>query len=262
MNGFVKTRFEIGETSVTVAAHQRHVGAAVDAVLEAREEIRRQISRDNFFLTTFDPYDLEDASASVVERMCEASRAAGVGPMAAVAGAVAQAAVEAMVSRGCGHCWVDNGGDIALRLESPVTVEVFSGPGSDAHYGFQVDPSDGIQGICSSSGTMGHSISLGGCDVCTILASTAMLADAYATAIGNRVRSARDLESCFEPFRACDGFIGGLVVFEGDVAICGEVPDIIEVEHDHEGITAHSRMSSRRFLGNEALVHFPQGVRD
>jgi ApbE superfamily uncharacterized protein (UPF0280 family) len=262
MNGFVKSRFEIGETAVTVAAHQRYVGAAVDAILGARRDIRRQISADSFFLTTFEPYDLKDASASLVERMCEASRAAGVGPMATVAGAVAQAAVEAMVARGCEHCWVDNGGDIALMLSSPVTVEIFSDPDSETHYGFEADPADGIRGICSSSGVLGHSISLGGCDVCTVLACSATLADAYATAIGNRVRSAQDLESCFDPFRASDGFIGGLAVSGGDVAICGEVPEIIEVEHDHDGITAHSRMSSREFLGDGALVRFPQGVRD
>ena len=260
MNEFVKTRFEIGETAVTVAAGKRYIAAAVDGILRARDEIGRCVSADDFFLTTFEPYEASGASGSVVARMSEASRTAGVGPMAAVAGAVAQAAVDSMAAEGCGHCWVDNGGDIALRLSSSVTVEVFTGPDHDVHYGFVVDPADGIGGICSSSGTVGHSISLGCCDVCTVLADSAPLADALATAIGNRVRSARDLDSCFEPFRTSAGFIGALVVLGDDVALCGAVPDIVEVEHNHGGITAHSRMSSWEFLGSGAQVHDRLGV--
>ncbi|UCE91758.1 MAG: UPF0280 family protein [Methanobacteriota archaeon] len=260
MNGFVKTRFEIGETAVTVAAHRRYVGAAVDGILRAREEIRRQISADGFFLTTFEPYELRRPASAVVECMCEASRAADVGPMATVAGAIADAATDSMTREGCGHCWVDNGGDIALSLSSPVTVDIFTGPEHGARFGLEVGPDDGIGGICSSSGTMGHSISLGGCDVCTVLADSAPLADAYATAIGNGVRDRRDIDSCFDPFRASAGFIGGIVVSGGEVAVCGAVPDIVEVEHDHCGITAHSRMSSGRFLGDDLHVSARRGV--
>ncbi len=252
MTRFVKTRFEVGETAVTVAADERYVDAAVSGIVDAREEIRRRISKDRFFLTTFEPYDLDDEIDGVVRGMCDAARAAGVGPMATVAGAIAQAAVEAMAERGCDHCWVDNGGDIALLLSSPVTVEVFGGPGSDAAYGFEVGPEDRVRGICSSSGAMGHSISLGQCDVSTVLADSATLADAYATAIGNGVRTARDLETCFDGFSASPGFIGGLAALAGEVAICGDFPDIVEVAHSPQSVTAHSSMSSSRYLGDPA----------
>lgn len=254
MTRFVKTRFEIGETAVTVAADERYADAAVRGIVGAREEIRRQISRDSFFLTTFEPYDLDDAADGVVRDMCDAARAAGVGPMATVAGAIAQAGVDAMAERGCDHCWVDNGGDIALLLSSPVTVELFSGPGSDATYGFEVGPADRVQGICSSSGAIGHSISLGQCALSTVLADSATLADAYATAIGNGVTGARDLEKCFDGFSASPGFIGGLVAFADEVAICGSFPDIVEVVHDPRGLTAHSTMSSSRYLGDPTAL--------
>ena len=252
MTRFVRTRFEVGETAVTVGAEEAYIDAGISGIMRAREAVRRQISEDQFFLTTFEPYCPDGAADGTVKAMCEAAEAAGVGPMATVAGAIGQAAVDAMVECGSQHCWVDNGGDIALRLSTPVTVEVFSLPGSDTLYGFEVDPSDGVRGICSSSGTIGHSISLGQCDLSTVLADSAILADAYATAVANGVRGRDDLETCFDRFRASPGFIGGMVVFGDDVAMCGDFPDIIEVEHNPDAITAHSSMSSSRYLGGSA----------
>ncbi|OGS41964.1 MAG: hypothetical protein A3K67_01045, partial [Euryarchaeota archaeon RBG_16_62_10] len=187
MSEFVLAKVEIEETAATIAARREYIGGAVDAIKAARRDIERQIRKDRFFLTTMEPYDAPRGSPKVVARMCEAASAAGVGPMAAVAGAVAQEALEAMMAKGLSHGWVDNGGDIALLVEDPVTVEVFSEPGSASAFALDVEPSEEIVGICSSSGRLGHSISLGNSDIAVAVADSAALADALATAIGNRV---------------------------------------------------------------------------
>lgn len=241
---FVHAKLEIAETAATIAAEGRFVEAAVDAVKAARREIERQVRRDQFFLATMEPYTPEDAGP-VVQRMCEAAAVAGVGPMATVAGAIAQAGLEAMVAQGCAHGWVDNGSDIALILDRPATVEVLHQPGAETAFGLRLEPSEGILGVCTSSGRLGHSISLGDSDVAVALADSAVLADALATAIGNRVRGKSSLATCFDPFRDVQGMVGGLAMVDGEVAMHGRLPELVEVEHSPERLTVHSKMPPR-----------------
>ena len=254
---FVHSKVEIGETAATVACERQFLGPAVDAIKAARVEVERWIRKDPFFLATMDPYRCDGDPGRVVQRMCDAAEAAGVGPMATVAGAVAQEAIEAMVAAGCTHGWVDNGGDIAMLLEEPATVEVFCEPGSKEAFGFELGPTRSIIGMCSSSGRLGHSISFGDSDVALAYADDAVLADALATAIGNRVVDAGSMRSCFDPFKGLKGFRGGLAMRDGEVSMWGDLPRLVEVEHSPERITVHSRMAGPAFTGGPAH----QGVR-
>ncbi|MCU0859184.1 MAG: UPF0280 family protein [Thermoplasmata archaeon] len=254
---FVHSKVEIGETAATVACDRRFLGPAVDAIKAARAEVERQVRRDPFFLATMEPYPCDGDAGRTVRRMCEAAGKAHVGPMAAVAGAIAQEALEAMAAAGCTHGWVDNGGDIALLLEEPATVEVFCEPGAKEAFGFEMPPAGSMVGVCSSSGRLGHSISLGDADVAVAFADDAVLADALATAIGNRVVDSESMQSCFEPFKGIRGFRGGLALRDGEVAMWGELPRLVEVEHSPERVTVHSRMAGPAFTGDP--TH--QGVR-
>lgn len=246
---FVHAKVEIAETAATIAAEGRFIEAAVDAIKAARKEVERQVRKDQFFLVTMEPYAPEDAGP-VVRRMCDAASAAGVGPMAAVAGAIAQAGLEAMVAQGCTHGWVDNGGDVALVLDRPATMEVFHQPGAKTAFGLRLEPSDAILGVCTSSGRLGHSISLGDSDVAVALADSAALADALATAIGNRVHGPSSLAACFDPFKEVRGMVAGLAMVDGEVAMHGKLPELVEVEHSPERLTVHSRMPSGCYSGS------------
>ena len=251
MSGFTRTKLEIGETAVTIAGDARHQPRAVNAILSARADIERQIAMDPFFLTTFEPYDRDQAQSDTVRRMCDASEAAGVGPMATVAGAIAQATLEAMVADGCTHGWIDIGGDIALLPDRPVTIEIFSEPGSPRAYALELDSAGEAYGICSSSGRIGHSISLGESDVAVAIADSAIQADAIATALGNSVRRNRELKASFASLKDIEGFIGGMVMLDGAVSICGDVPRIVEVEHNTDRVTHHST-TSKIMMGDQA----------
>lgn len=250
MSEFVLAKVELDETAATIAADREYLAGAVQAIKDARAEIVRKIRRDDFFLTTLEPYEPAPDDPRIIRRMCESSAIAGVGPMATVAGAIAQEAVEALVAQGCGHCWVDNGGDVALRIDTPVIVEVFNEPGSVTAFGLELEPTGDIVGICASSGKLGHSISFGNADVAVAMADSALLADALATALGNRVVGEGSLKTCFDPFVGIKGFIGGLVMFEGATAMHGRLPRLVEVEHSPERVTAHTRMASPKFLGS------------
>lgn len=260
MSGIVRTKFEIDETAVTIVADKQFISYAINAILDARADIERQITADPFFLTTFEPYDRGRASSETVHRMCEATEAVGIGPMASVAGAVAQAGLEAMVARGCRHGWVDNGGDIALIVEEPAVIEVFSDPGASDAVALEIESLGEIMGVCSSSGKLGHSISLGESDVSVAIADSPVLADAMATALGNAVRRGRDLGASFASVNGVNGFIGGLVMLDGAVGIFGDVPKIVEVEHSKSRMTAHSETSSTAY-GEDGNDNKSQKVR-
>ena len=249
MSVFVRTRFEIGETAVTVAADEEYIGHATDAIVRTRRDIARQISDDPFFLTTFEPYDCPRTACETVQRMCEAAASAGVGPMATVAGTVAQHALEAMVEEGCTHCWVDNGGDIALLLDRPVTVEVFCDLTSSDAVGLELTPSGDPLGVCASSGRLGHSVSLGDADIAVAQCDSAILADALATAIGNSVSTEDDLGRCFGRFRDLQGFRGALVLRDGSAGMFGSIDRVLPVEHNSERVTAHSSTRHRSCVG-------------
>lgn len=258
LSEFVLAKVEIEETAATIAADRGFIGVAVDAMKAARTEIERQIRRDRFFLTTLEPYEHREGCGRVVTRMCEASKTVGVGPMATVAGVIAQEAIEAMVEEGLTHGWVDNGGDVAMILEKPALLEVFSEPCSRTAFALELEPSDRIVGVCSSSGKLGHSISLGNSDVALAVADTAVLADALATAIGNRIQDTTSLRTCFDPFRNVSGFIGGLAMIEGCASVHGRLPRLVEVEHNPDRLTVHSRMSSPRYIeDNSAREEVP-----
>jgi len=253
MSEFVLSKVEIEETAATIAADREFLEPAVEAIRSTRSQIERQIRQDRFFLTTLEPYDPEASSARVIKRMCTASSTAGVGPMATVAGVIAQEALEAMVSKGCRHGWVDNGGDLALILEKTATLEIFSDPESKSACAIELEPTDEIIGICTSSGTLGHSISFGNADVSLAIADDAVLADALATAIGNAVIGKESLNTCFDKLKKVDGFRAGLAMIEGSISTHGKLPRIVEVEHNPERLTTHGRMSSSRFIGTSGL---------
>ncbi len=158
--------------------------------------------------------------------MMDAARAAGVGPMAAVAGAVARFVGEDILGRyGCREIIVENGGDIWLAFESPIDIAVFAGgsPLSE-RVGVSLPPELSPCGVCTSSGTVGPSFSFGRADAAMTICRDAALADAWATAIGNLVATEADIGAAVERVGAQPGIICALVVKNGKMGIKGELP--------------------------------------
>jgi hypothetical protein len=184
----IREHFQFRETIATILADDpAHIAAAKAGMISARQELERYIARDPFFAITYDPYTPDDGG-KVVARMAEAGRKAGVGPMAAVAGAIAWSGLEAMIGAGALFGIIDNGGDIALVADREVRVGVHAGksPISDT-LAFIIPPKAGIQGICTSSATVGPSVSLGIADAVTVFSENVASADAWATAICNEL---------------------------------------------------------------------------
>lgn len=198
-------------------------------------EIRRQravleeyIRRQPEFLSALGPLELLEEAPPIVRRMHAASLATGVGPMAAVAGAMAQAAAEAALAAGAQEAIVENGGDIYLVSPREVTVGLYTGANPlSGRLAFRVPAAGMPLSICSSSGRFGHSMSFGDCDLATVVAPDGALADAAATLAANSVRSAGDVAGTLERVAAIPGIQGVLIVQEGTVGLIGDLPDLV-----------------------------------
>ena len=186
---FERTHFEEEETIITFLCGKRHLDAAKHAVHTVRHQLKRHIRRCPDFKNALTPIRPETSMPAVIRRMCTASQKVGVGPMAAVAGAVALVSLKAILDHGADEAVVDNGGDIACFIRHPLTVGIFSGLDHRGDFALELPPQDRIQGVCTSSGTIGPSRSFGTCDAAVVLSDDILLADAAATALGNRIRS-------------------------------------------------------------------------
>ncbi|WAC04032.1 MAG: UPF0280 family protein [Methanoregula sp.] len=232
----IRERFFFRQTIATILAdHPEHIAAAKEGIFAARQDVERYIARDPFFQLTLEPY-APDSDDLVIVRMAEAAKKADVGPMAGVAGAIAWAGVEAMVASGAVFGVIDNGGDIALISDRPVRVGVHAGtaPISD-HAAFIVPPQERIMGICTSSATVGPSVSFGIADAVTIFAHDVALADAWATSVCNRIRA--DDTSVFSKLDPSE-VMGAFAVIGDHTEQWGKLPPLVSAIVDEHLISA------------------------
>ena len=197
-------------------------------VVEKRKQLERYIVRHPEFLTTLVPVALRDEAPEVAQRMAAASVLTGLGPMAAVAGTLAQLGAEAAMAIGCAEAIVENGGDIFVHSDREVNIGLYAGDKTIAdRLAFRLDPSDLPLAICSSSSSMGHSLSLGRCDLATVTAKNGALADAAVTLVCNLIKSEQDLNPVLNDVGAIPGISGILAVKNGKIGLCGPLPQLV-----------------------------------
>lgn len=190
-------------------------------VRELRRELETYLAADPGFLRAMNPYPVSPGAPPIARDMAAAAALAGVGPMAAVAGAFADYAGR-FLARYSRDVIVENGGDLFIKSARRRTVGIHAGasPFSD-RLALEISPGMTPLGMCTSSGTLGHSLSHGQADAATILANTATLADAVATATANRVQNPGELAAAVDFALAIPGVTGALVVMGDQLAARG-----------------------------------------
>jgi ApbE superfamily uncharacterized protein (UPF0280 family) len=230
-------KYQIKETIVTVTADERFHPVCLDSIRRSRADLERHILQDPFFKVTFEPYECAPGAPEVVRRMVRASTKAGVGPMAAVAGTIAWLALEDMTVAGCRHGIVDNGGDIALINYRPVVIGIYAGESPIKGLGLEIGPREKILGVCTSSGTVGPSISLGNANAALILSEDVSLADAAATALGNRIIDKSSLMTAFDFLKGIPEVTGAIGIIGDRMATYGRLPEMVRADVEYERIT-------------------------
>lgn len=219
LSGFGVT---IGESDLWIWAERELRAEAASALSRLRAEIKSHIERQPEFLTSLSPLSCPLHAPPIIQSMCQAAEAAGVGPMAAVAGAIAQAIAEALEPLSP-EVIVENGGDLYLitRRERLVAI-VAGGSPLSGKLALRIPPGERIA-VCTSSGTYGHSLSFGRADAAVAAAADGALADAVATALGNRVRDAEDVEVAVAWARSLAGIRQAIAICGDRMAIAGEL---------------------------------------
>jgi uncharacterized protein len=213
----------VEQTDLCIRSRRNLKDKALDSVLRNRGPLESYIGRHPLFLTTLDPYQAESEAPAIVKEMARVSQLTGVGPMAAVAGAIAEAVGRDLLAFSP-EVIVENGGDIFMKISKRRLVGIYAGQSSfTKKIALEIMPRETPLGVCTSSGTVGHSLSLGSADAVIVLSSSTGLADAAATALGNLVRAADDIPQAIERARSIEG-LRGLVVIVGDkMGIWGKV---------------------------------------
>lgn len=189
-----------------------------------RRDIENYIARDRAFLTTLKPLAVELDAAPIVKRMAEAARCANVGPMAAVAGAVGEFLGRGLLRKGYKDIIIENGGDIFVVSSKRRKVGIYAGKSKLWNkLSLEIKSKDTPIGICTSSGTLGHSLSFGSADAVTILSRNVSLADAVATATANLVQSKCDLQRAVDFAKSIRGVRGVIAIIGNNLISWGEI---------------------------------------
>ena len=192
-------------------------------IIAIRSQIEGYIKENELFLTTLKPFPINKDAPEIVRIMTEAGNTAGIGPMSAVAGAIAHH-VGLYLGRRSSELIVENGGDIYLRSSRLRKIGIFAGPSPFTNrLAIEIEPHQTPLGICTSSGTVGHSLSFGCADAVVILAPFAALADAVATATGNLVQSEADLQAAVDFAMGIKSVTGALAIKNDKLAAVGNI---------------------------------------
>jgi len=224
--GLTGFRVAVQETDLQIHADLDLTAAARELVLQYRGFIEAYIERQPIFRESLTPIRVTGPAPLIVHEMARAAAAAGVGPMAAVAGAIAEHVGKGLLSR-TKQVIVENGGDVFARTRQPVIMGIYAGSSPlSGHLGLRVGGGDTPIGVCTSSGTIGHSLSLGAADAVCVVSPSCAVADAAATAIGNRLDSAADISKAIAFGRGI-GHVNAVVIIVGDRIGCWGAVELV-----------------------------------
>ena len=189
-----------------------------------RWAIEDYINKDRRFLTALKPLEVELDAPGIVREMAQAAKKANVGPMSSVAGSIAGFLGRDLLKIGFRDVIIENGGDIFLKTTKTLTVGIYSGRSKLwERLGLKIKPSDTPLGLCTSSGTIGHSLSFGSADSVVVLSKNAALADAVATATCNMVNSKQEMQKALDFARSIKGVLAVVIILKNNLLSWGRV---------------------------------------
>lgn len=213
----------VKETDLYIRASSNLKRKAHRLVLKYRQMLESYIEHHAIFLTSLEPISVAVDAPIIVKQMAEAAQQAGVGPMASVAGAIAEFVGRELLVFSP-EVIVENGGDIYLKSSKKRIVGIYAGNSPlSGKTGLEIEGQETPLGICTSSGIVGHSLSFGKADAVTAVSTSAILADAAATAIGNRVGQASDIAGAIEFGSSIKGLKGIVIIKDANIGLWGKI---------------------------------------
>jgi ApbE superfamily uncharacterized protein (UPF0280 family) len=189
-----------------------------------RDTMDVYLNQDPFYVLSLTPYDAQEHAPPIAKRMSEISHKVNVGPMATVAGAFAAHIAQELKNRfEIEEIIVENGGDIYVDIQNDIDVCIFAGESPlSEKIGLHIEAKESPLGICTSSGTVGPSLSFGKADAVMIVCKDALLADGYATAFANRIQTIDDVDPVLNLIACEKDILSALIVKDDKMGIIGQ----------------------------------------
>ena len=229
-----KELFSLKESQCTIISDkQQAIKAAIESIKRNYQELELYVKANPKFLYTLTPI-VAPEKPLVARLMTLAAEKADVGPMAAVAGAIADLAVKDMTCEGCEVAVVEDGGEISAVSNRSVDVAIAAGEEPlSKRFGFRL--AEFPIGVATSSGRFSHALSFGDAETATVFCKNAALADAAATAVGNIVRGEDvqvGIQAGINRGLSIEGVEGVLIIYKGQVGTAGKIPQMIKIKKD------------------------------
>ena len=220
----------VKETDLMVYTETKLIDETRELVLEQRGYVEAFIKSHPDFARALIPWQLDGPAPGIIENMVKAARTAGVGPMAAIAGAIAEQVGFGLLEL-TDQVIIENGGDVFIKTNSSVTIAIFAGKSPlSLRLGIRLKSKSKPQAVCTSSGTIGHSLSLGKADAVCVVAESCSIADAGATSIGNLINSPADIEGAIRAGRRFGELSGIVVIVDEKVGMWGDL-EVVSIEN-------------------------------
>ncbi len=213
----------VGQTDLFISSSVYLKNEAIEAVFSARAVIEEFIKANPCFLSSLIPINFDRINNTIIEKMVHASAIVGVGPMACVAGAVAEYTGLRLLNY-CNEVIVENGGDIFVKTNREISVGIFAGlsPLSEK-VGIKIKPVREGFAICTSSGTVGHSFSFGKADAVVMKSRNSCIADAAATAVANIVMDEKDIDKAVEKAKQTPCVDATVIIKGNSIGVWGDI---------------------------------------
>jgi ApbE superfamily uncharacterized protein (UPF0280 family) len=227
--------FALKESRIHLKSDKKEaINEAVKDIKKHRQNLEDYITKHPEFRYTLKPVDVLLDAPEIVHSMAEAATKAGVGPMAAVAGVLADLGMKAMLQARAKVAIVEDGGEVAVTTNQPVTVAILSSfPELSGKIGLSITEADSPLGVATSSSKTGRVISFGEADSVTVVATDASLADAAATAVCNAVAGedvGASIQRGLEAAKAIEGVRGVIIIREGQTGLWGKLPKMVDIK--------------------------------
>lgn len=214
---------KLGESDLFIRADRPLYSQAEECLRYQRGLIQEYLRRYPEAALSLQPCVVKNGAGEIVRKMHEYSAAAGVGPMAAVAGAIAEYAGRHLLKYSS-EVIIENGGDIFMKTNRTRMVGIFAGESAyTGKLALEIALCEEGLGICASSGTVGPSFSFGRADAAVVVSHSAILADAWATRLGNMVKSAGDVDRALEFVKDKPGIKGVVIIIGEKMGVWGEI---------------------------------------
>lgn len=222
-DNLISYNVKIAESDLLISSDTDLSDDALRSLIKHRHSLESYIENHHDFKDSLLPLPLDHLASSIVRDMLTKSKICGVGPMAGVAGAIAEFVGFDLLDK-TENIIIENGGDIFIKTNNNLIVSVYAGESPLSYnVNFVVKPGETPMGICTSSATVGPSINFGKADAVCVISPSATLSDAAASAIGNKVKSRKDIKMALDYGIKIQGIAGIIIIIGKDLGITGKV---------------------------------------